>query len=129
MSDKETNPIVGEFLKNGRRASYHYAAEGTDEWQLGWKYERKAMALFDENPDLQKEMLEKGDFLWSVKRNLESREIALRRDAARLMAGLIQYEGAWGRPARIAREKFPGIDEKIIEAMGFAMTIYREETT
>jgi len=66
---------VEEFKDHGMQASYHFADDSGGEWQQGYNHEREAMKLYDDNPDLQEEMMKisKG-FLWSLKLNLEAKK-------------------------------------------------------
>ena len=59
--------IVEQFEYIGRTASYHYADDSGREWSDGDKLKRVAVAIFEDNPELQAEMREvaKG-FLWSL---------------------------------------------------------------
>ena len=117
--------IIEQFLKLGRDASYHYADDSGAEWDRGGSFKKQAMDLYDAHPDLQDEMLEKADFLWSLKGDLESRYFRQLQEIAACMSGDIKWRGAWGRAAIDAKKAYPDIDPKIIEAMGVAMTTYR----
>ena len=59
---------IDEFNKWARKASFHYADDTTKEWHLGDEAKRKALKIFDENPELQGEIRENFRELWSLKR-------------------------------------------------------------
>ena len=64
------NEILEIFNDLGKRASYHYADDTVSgEWRLGSKCEQAARKLFNDNPDLQDEMLTiaKG-FIWTLRK-------------------------------------------------------------
>ena len=119
------NLVVEQFLKLGRSASYHFADDSGKEWGQGDSYKAKAMALYDMNPAYQAEMLEKADFLWSMKGELDSRYHRRLQEIAAAMSSDIKWRGAWGRAAIDAKKAYPDVDPAIIEAMGVAMTVYR----
>ena len=59
--------VLENFKKLGQLASYHFADDSGKEWDLGYKNQREAEALFIENPELREEMIQiaKG-FLWTL---------------------------------------------------------------
>ena len=58
--------LVDQFIKHGLNASFHFADDSGGEWSLGYAAQKKALDIFDANPDLQEEMRENADFLWSL---------------------------------------------------------------
>ena len=124
MSDKD---IIEKFLKAGRDASYHYADDSGREWQTGNKFKNVAMGLYDAHPDMQKEMLKKADFLWSLESELDLRHLRRMREIGTVMARDIAIHGGWGMAATDAKKAYPEVDPTIIEAMAHAMYIYKEK--
>ncbi len=56
---------IEQFKKHGNQASYHYADDSCREWGLADAEKRKALAVFDANPDEREQMraVARG-FLW-----------------------------------------------------------------
>ena len=58
--------LIEEFIELGNTASYHFADDTCDEWDLGYSAQRKALAIFDAHPELQDEMRKRQKFLWTL---------------------------------------------------------------
>ena len=54
-----------EFTKHSNSASYHYADDSGKEWNLADTAKRKALEIFDANPELHDE-IRKVVSLWSL---------------------------------------------------------------
>jgi hypothetical protein len=65
-----------EFKKLGLSASYHFADDSGKEWGHAYKDQKKAIKLYDDNPEQQVEMMKisKG-FLWSLVTELKHKEL------------------------------------------------------
>ena len=67
--------IVNEFIHEGMTASYHYADDSGEEWQLGTVHRDRALALWKAHPELTPRFLEVGKkFLWSFSTCVETEE-------------------------------------------------------
>lgn len=66
-------PILRDFERAGKNASFHFADDSGREWHLGYAERDKAIALWRGNKHLTQEMLEIGKhFLWSFSTFVES---------------------------------------------------------
>lgn len=64
-----SNKTLEKFCKLGKDASYHFAAEGSSEWKLGYPLQTEAQKMYDEaDPEMKEEMRKiAGGFLWMLK--------------------------------------------------------------
>ena len=67
MTYRTIQDRIEEFDTLGRQASFHYADDRGKEWSQAKTLEAQARALFDQHPDLQKQMRELArGFLWTL---------------------------------------------------------------